>query len=146
MKNKNKILIVEGDKHLSELWQYALESEGYRTSVVDSAEALMVQLEALEHPELLFMGDLGNRPQPHVALVGLVRRFYNRTQLPIMMVSRHGSPLHIKSCIDAGVDVFVTAPCSPSQVKALIKEHFLPPITSPRLQLEPLQDHWRQAA
>ncbi len=117
MKAIPKILIVDDEKDLCEILQFNLESEGFTTEVVYSAEdALNKPLEEFDLILLdIMMGGISG-----YKMADIVRRNMHLT-VPIIFLTAKGSENDIITGFNVGGDDYIKKPFSIKEVVARVK-------------------------
>ncbi len=103
-----RILVVEDDQNLSEMFRVALERGGY---VVQSARELVTAIRALNHltPSAIML-DLMLPGIRGLELCRYVRRDTQLPSIPIIVVSALNDKESVRGAMEAGADVFIAKP------------------------------------
>src|SRR5215470_8115468 len=137
-----EILIVDGDALSRKILAQVLKSAGYNCQVCgDGAQALEI-IHAMPPSLLLLDFDM---PGPNGAEVLKQLRSDQRqavAQVPIIMLTAHGSEESEISCLQAGADDFVTKPVNAAVLRARIETQLR--FRSMRRELEKQNDELEQ--
>ena len=116
MQIKDKILIIEDDKSISNFMKAVLMSNGYDVlTAFTGAEAFSVI--SSHCPDLVLL-DLGLPDIDGSAIIDVVRQW---TQLPIIVVSARDSEKDKVRALDSGADDYITKPFSPDELLARVR-------------------------
>lgn len=113
------ILIVEDEIDIQELIAYNLESEGFRTRVVESAEEALTLIKR-EIPDLLLL-DIMLPGMNGIELCQLLKNDEPYRNLPIIMLTARGEEKDIITGLELGADDYITKPFSPAILVARVK-------------------------
>ncbi|WP_067868640.1 sigma 54-interacting transcriptional regulator [Neptuniibacter marinus] len=108
---KPHILLVDDDASLLKLLSMRLEASGYQISCAESAEAA---LEVLDDKIDLLVTDLRMEGMDGMALFKQVQRLY--PQLPVVIITAHGSIPEAVTATQQGVFGFLTKPIDRDQL------------------------------
>lgn len=108
---KPHILLVDDDASLLKLLSMRLEASGYQISYAESAEAA---LEVLDDKIDLLVTDLRMEGMDGMALFKQVQRLY--PQLPVVIITAHGSIPEAVTATQQGVFGFLTKPIDRDQL------------------------------
>ncbi|MBN2810146.1 MAG: response regulator [Deltaproteobacteria bacterium] len=112
---KKRVLIVDDEKEIRDLFRRVLESAGYEVETAASGEEALEIIEKKKFPLLLF--DLN---MPGMDGIELCKRV--RTLLPISIIfaiTGYASLFHLHDCRQAGFDDYFIKPVS---IKTLLDE------------------------
>lgn len=110
------MLVVDDEEAILLALQRGLEQEGYRVLLArGGTEAL--DLMATAHPDLLVL-DLG---LPDTSGVDVIKRLRGWSEVPIVVVSGHGSDQDKIVALDVGADDFVTKPFNLDELRARVR-------------------------
>lgn len=103
-----RLLVVEDDQGLAEMYRLALERSGY---VVQTAREMVTAIRALNHqmPSAILL-DMMLPGIRGVELARYVRRDTECPDVPIVVVSALRDPDSVKAAMDAGVDIYLGKP------------------------------------
>lgn len=108
----NKILIVEDDEFLLEMYVIKLEKEGFSVlSAVDGEEGLKVAQKEL--PNLILL-DLNLPKMDGFQVLTELKKDENTQNIPVIVLTNYAQKDDIDKCLDLGADSY------------LIKAHFVP--------------------
>jgi len=113
-----RILIVDDDRELANLYQHALQEAGMETLVVNDPLQVMQPLIDFR-PELLLL-DFSMPGCSGLDLAVALRQEDTYTQLPIIFVSQETDPQKRLTCIGIGADDFVTKPVAFDYLVSLV--------------------------
>ena len=111
----NRILVVDDEKEIRELFRRVLETAGYEVETAESGEQALAILEEEKFPLLLFDLNL-----PGIDGIELCKRA--RKLLPISIIfaiTGYASLYHLHDCREAGFDDYFIKPLS---IKTLLEE------------------------
>ena len=118
-----KIYILEDDKNISEIEQFALKNAGYEVSTFATASDFENAL-TKEHPDLIFM-DIMLPDRAGLSVLKDVRAEQSTAKLPVIMVTAKTSEMDKVKGLDQGADDYMTKPFGImeliSRVKALLR-------------------------
>ena len=118
-----KIFIVEDDKNIAEIEQFALKNVGYEVECFNSAKAFEEKLDR-EYPELIIM-DIMLPDRDGLSLVKDLRNHKETAKIPIIMVTAKTSEMDKVKGLDQGADDYMTKPFGImeliSRVKAMLR-------------------------
>ncbi|PYJ07685.1 MAG: response regulator [Verrucomicrobia bacterium] len=124
-KTKKKILIVDDDPQILELYSALLQEAGYH---VDRAENALAAIAAVvvRAPDLI----LADIRMPIVDGVGLVRELKNHSDsrhIPVVAVTGYDSPGSREAALQAGYDGYFAKPIDarrfPEQIAGFLRQH-----------------------
>lgn len=117
------IAIVEDDKNIAHLEQYALSDSGLDSKIYPDGAAFFRSLER-ELPELVILDVMLPDLDGH-AILQRLRQSSRTCNLPVMMVTAKGSELDVVQGLDGGADDYLPKPFGImeflSRVKALLR-------------------------
>ena len=118
-----KIYILEDDKNISEIEQFALKNAGYEVSAFATASDFENAL-TIEHPDLIIM-DIMLPDRDGLSVLKDVRAEQSTAKLPVIMVTAKTSEMDKVKGLDQGADDYMTKPFGImeliSRVKALLR-------------------------
>ena len=118
-----KIYILEDDKNISEIEQFALKNAGYEVSTFATASDFENAL-TKEHPDLIIM-DIMLPDRDGLSVLKDVRAEQSTAKLPVIMVTAKTSEMDKVKGLDQGADDYMTKPFGImeliSRVKALLR-------------------------
>jgi len=117
MNTRQKILVVEDEKKISDIVRAYLEKEGYRVSVAETGKAALKSLK--ESPDLVIL-DLMLPDMQGEELCSIIRQ---GSDVPvIMLTAKSGEEDRVKG-LGIGADDYVIKPFSPRELVARVKAH-----------------------
>jgi two-component system phosphate regulon response regulator PhoB len=120
---KEKILVVEDDKHISKLVSYSLKNEGFESVVCESGEKALEALDAGSFD--LIVLDLMLPEMDGLEVCQKVRQDEELSHLPIVMLTAKGEEVDRVVGFELGADDYVVKPFSPRElvlrIKAILK-------------------------
>ncbi len=117
MDTRQKILVVEDEKKISDIVRAYLEKEGYRVSLAETGKAALKSLK--ESPDLVIL-DLMLPDMQGEELCKIIRE---GSDVPvIMLTAKSGEEDRIKG-LGIGADDYVIKPFSPRELVARVKAH-----------------------
>lgn len=118
-----KIYIVEDDKNIAEIEQFALKNAGYEVMAFSTAKEFENQLQQ-EHPALIVM-DIMLPDRDGLSLVKDLREDVSTSKIPVIMVTAKASEMDKVKGLDQGADDYMTKPFGImeliSRVKAMLR-------------------------
>lgn len=118
-----KIYIVEDDKNIAEIEQFALKNAGYDVYTFATAKDFEDKLQE-EHPSLIIM-DIMLPDRDGLSLVKDMRGHMSTAKIPIIMVTAKTSEMDKVKGLDQGADDYMTKPFGImeliSRVKAMLR-------------------------
>lgn len=118
-----KIYIVEDDKNIAEIEQFALENAGYKAITFETAKDFGKAVKE-EIPSLIIM-DVMLPDSDGLTIVKELRKMPSTSQIPIIMVTAKSSEIDKVKGLDQGADDYLTKPFGImeliSRVKALLR-------------------------
>lgn len=118
-----KIYILEDDKNISEIEQFALKNAGYEVSAFATASDFENAL-TKEHPDLIIM-DIMLPDRDGLSVLKDVRAEQSTAKLPVIMVTAKTSEMDKVKGLDQGADDYMTKPFGImeliSRVKAMLR-------------------------
>jgi len=127
--DQRHILLVDDDPKLLRVLTLRLETEGYRVTAVDCAEAALLQLRQ-SRPQLV-VADLR---MPDVDGIELLKLIQSREPgLPVVILSAHGDVPETVRAIQAGAVDFLTKPVDRDRLLECLDRHLDPhPVATTR--------------
>ena len=113
---KPGILVVNDGRPVRGIISVALESAGYRLSLVSAGEDALLKYQQTR-TELIVL----NLSLPDTNGADLVRRLRKWTSAPIVVISVRDQESELIGCLDAGADDYLTQPVSSGQVVARVR-------------------------
>lgn len=118
-----KIYIVEDDKNIAEIEQFALKNVGYDVFVFRTARDFENKLKE-EHPDLILL-DIMLPDRDGLLIVKDLRGHSSTAKIPVIMVTAKASEMDKVKGLDQGADDYMTKPFSImeliSRVKAMLR-------------------------
>lgn len=118
-----KIYIVEDDKNIAEIEQFALENAGYEVSIFSTAKEFEKKIK--EEVPLLIIMDIMLPDKDGLSIVKELRKMPATSKVPIIMVTAKSSEIDKVKGLDQGADDYITKPFGImeliSRVKALLR-------------------------
>lgn len=118
-----KIYIVEDDKNIAEIEEFALKNAGYEVYTFGNAEKFEDRLKR-EYPDLIIM-DIMLPDRDGLSLVKDLRGHTETAEIPIIMVTAKSSEMDKVKGLDQGADDYMTKPFGImeliSRVKAMLR-------------------------
>jgi len=113
---KEKILIVDDDRHIVDIVRAYLEKDGYRVAVAyDGREALEVA--AKERPALLVLDLM----LPELSGWDVMRSLRQTSQVPVIMLTARDDPTDKVVGLELGGDDYVVKPFDPKELLARVR-------------------------
>jgi DNA-binding response OmpR family regulator len=124
-KIKKKILLVDDEPQILEVFSALLENAGYEVDQADNALAAMAAV-VRSKPDLI----LADIRMPIVGGVGLVRELKaasDTRDIPVVALTGYDSPGFREVALEAGYDDYMTKPIDakhfPEQIEKLLRRH-----------------------
>ena len=117
--NREKILIIEDDRSISEMLRVRLNSAGYRTEIVDHGEAAIKT--AAENPPDLVILDLKLPDMHGYEVCRFLRRHYRPWELPVLMLTGADDTRSRLGGFETGADAYLTKPYRPAELLKTIR-------------------------
>ena len=114
-----KIYILEDDKNISEIEQFALKNAGYEVSTFATASDFENAL-TKEHPDLIIM-DIMLPDRDGLSVLKDVRAEQSTAKLPVIMVTAKTSEMDKVKGLDQGADDYMTKPVNLEEMLLRIK-------------------------
>ena len=114
-----KIYILEDDKNISEIEQFALKNAGYEVSAFATASDFENAL-TKEHPDLIIM-DIMLPDRDGLSVLKDVRAEQSTAKLPVIMVTAKTSEMDKVKGLDQGADDYMTKPFDVKEVIARVQ-------------------------
>jgi DNA-binding response OmpR family regulator len=120
VKKKLKILIVEDDPFISDIYVVELESKGYEVEVVSDGEKAIKEIEKKENDLILL--DILMPIKDGFSVLGEIKSNPS-LKIPVIVLSNLGRKDHIKKAIDMGAaDYIIKTQFTPQEVVKKIEE------------------------
>ena len=118
MATKQKILIVDDDVNIAELISLYLTKECFETRIVNDGEEALTVFEQYM-PNLILLDLM----LPGTDGFEICRRFREKKNTPVIMVSAKKEDIDKIRGLGLGADDYITKPFSPSEMVARVKAH-----------------------
>lgn len=119
----SKIYIVEDDKNISEIQQFALKNVGYEVDVFGTAKEFEKKMQE-EYPALIIL-DIMLPDKDGLTILKELRQNSTTTDIPVIMVTAKSSEMDKVKGLDQGADDYITKPFGVmeliSRVKAILR-------------------------
>ena len=116
---KEKILVIEDDKHISKLIRYNLEKSGYDCIVVDDGEEVLAIL-GKQGVDLIIL-DIMLPKMDGFEVCRLIKQDTKLKNIPIIMLTAKGEEVDRIVGLELGADDYVVKPFSPRELMLRIK-------------------------
>lgn len=131
MSEKNRVLIVDDDKHIAELISLYLDKEGYDTREVYSGRAAVNAFKEYS-PNIVLLDIM----LPELDGYQVCREIRQISNTPIIMLTAKGEVFDKVLGLEMGADDYVIKPFDPKEliarVKAVLRRYDSKPIESPK--------------
>jgi two-component system phosphate regulon response regulator PhoB len=104
-KQKSKILIVEDEKILAEMYKDKFDGEGFKTDLVFSSEEALVYLKN-KKPDLILLDILLPR-ENGIALLKTIKSDKKLADIPVVAFSNYDEPKTKKEAYELGVKAYL---------------------------------------
>lgn len=118
MKNKNKILLVEDEKDISDIIRINLETQNYIISTAVSAEEAM-QYDLTEHD--MFILDIMLENMTGIELAREIKKRNELKNIPIIFLTAKNTEQNKLDGFEVGADDYITKPFSVKELIARVK-------------------------
>jgi DNA-binding response OmpR family regulator len=120
---REKILIIEDDKHISKLVKYNLEKNGYDPTVVEDGEEAL-EILSKQNADLIVL-DIMLPKMDGFEVCRLIKQNPKLKNIPIIMLTAKGEEVDRIVGLELGADDYVVKPFSPRElilrIKAILK-------------------------
>lgn len=116
MENKQKILVIEDDKYISDFIAMSLRKENYDVLIAQRADEGMFMFVS-HHPDIVLL-DLGLPDRDGVDVIKDIRGI---SPVPVLIVSARGQEREKIEALDAGADDYITKPFFMGELMARIR-------------------------
>ena|SRR3972149_3257208 len=126
---KSRILIVDDDDIMRQLFRFVLEREGYEVAEAASGDRILARTVNFK-PDLILLDVM----MPRVSGLDVCRQLKkdSRTQhVPVIIISAYSNAVTRAEGLLAGAIDFINKPCSPYQLLDKIQAVTQPPATGP---------------
>lgn len=114
-----KVLIIEDEKNILELFRFNLDREGYKPfTAIDGEDGL--NRAKRDNPDLIIL-DLMLPGVDGVEICKILKDDYKTSRIPIIMVTAKSQETDVVLGLELGADDYVAKPFSPKQLMARIK-------------------------
>lgn len=117
------ILIVEDNEHISQLLQFMLERQGYRTHMANDGLAARQAIEELPEPPRLVLLDVMLPYIDGFEVVGLIRARAGWEDVPVVMLTAKNTEPDIVRALDAGASDYIVKPFQPNELLARVRRY-----------------------
>ncbi|MDD5155958.1 MAG: response regulator transcription factor [Candidatus Omnitrophica bacterium] len=121
--SRQKILLVEDDKHIAKLVSYNLEKAGFDCAVADDGEEALETL-SKEHADLIIL-DIMLPKMDGFEVCRLIKQNDRLKNIPVLMLTAKGEEVDRIVGLELGADDYVVKPFSPRElilrIKAILK-------------------------
>lgn len=117
--NRERILIIEDDRNVSEMLKVRLGSAGYRAEAVDRGDAAIRM--AAENPPDLVILDLKLPDMHGYDVCRFLRRQYRPWELPVLMLTGADDNNSKLGGFETGADAYLTKPYQPAELLKTIR-------------------------
>jgi DNA-binding response OmpR family regulator len=119
MMSKEKILVVEDDRHISKLVKYNLEKTGYGCAIAEDGEEALDIL-AKERFELIIL-DIMLPKMDGFEVCRVIKQDAKHKNIPIIMLTAKGEEVDRVVGLELGADDYMVKPFSPRELILRIK-------------------------
>jgi DNA-binding response OmpR family regulator len=118
---KNRILIVEDDSYISDMYRIKLESEGFEVEIAADGQAGL-DLVLANHPDLMLL-DIVMPKMDGFAVLQKIRKNSDFKDMPVVMLTNLGQKESVEKGLSLGANGYIIkAHFTPSEVVNKIKE------------------------
>jgi two-component system, OmpR family, alkaline phosphatase synthesis response regulator PhoP len=117
------ILIVEDNEHISQLLQFMLERQGYRTHLAVDGLAARNAVETFATPPQLVLLDVMLPYIDGFEVVALIRARAGWESVPVVMLTAKNTERDIVRALDAGASDYIVKPFQPNELLARVRRY-----------------------
>ena len=114
-----RIFVIEDDENIRELVKVALEGYGYQVDAFETAEAALVEMEAVKHALEIF--DLMLTGMDGLAAIKKIREVKKLSEMPIIVLTAKDKEYDKVVGLDGGADDYMTKPFSVMELAARVR-------------------------
>ena len=118
--SQQRILVVDDEVSVTELFRMMLEMEGYRVTVVHDVQSAKIALE--EEPADLMLVDIMMPEASGLELCRYVRAEPYLADTPIIVISARSQLDEVHEGLEAGADTYLLKPVSKSELVDAVKQ------------------------
>ena len=118
--SQRRILVVDDEISVTELFSMMLEMEGYRVRVEHDVQSAKAALE--EEPADLIIADIMMPEASGLELCRYVRGEPNLASIPIVIVSARSQLEEVHEGLDAGADMYLLKPVSKGELIEAVQQ------------------------
>lgn len=117
------ILIIEDNDLISQLLQFMLERQGYRTQLAVDGLAARQAIEELPEPPRLILLDVMLPYLDGFEVVALIRARAGWEDVPVVMLTAKNTEPDIVRALDAGASDYIVKPFQPNELLARVRRY-----------------------
>ena len=116
MEESKKVLIVDDDKHISELLKLYFEKDGFEVTSCYTGDAVMPMVRAV-NPDVIILGLM----LPGMSGFDIMRQLRRESDVPVLMLTARSDTLDKIIGLELGADDYILKPCDPKELLARVK-------------------------
>ena len=116
MDDTKRVLIVDDDKHISELLKLYFEKDGFEVSSCFTGDAVMPMVRAME-PDVIILDLM----LPGLSGFDVMRELRRVSDVPVLMLTARSDTLDKIIGLELGADDYVLKPFEPKELLARVK-------------------------
>lgn len=116
MEEKTRVLVVDDEKYILQLFRRALEVEGFDVTTVADGEAALSLFKEIE-PHIILL----DIKMPKLDGYSVLERIRETSPVPVIMLTATPEEDGVRRCFDLGADDYIRKPFLTSVVVARIK-------------------------
>ncbi len=120
MKNKGTIFVIDDDEEISQLIDYNLQKEGYKTFQMHSGIQAIWEISKQHRPNCILLDIMMPSPDGF-EICDFLKNSEDYRDVPVIIVSAKGSPEDIEKGLELGADAFLPKPFSTDTLLKLVQ-------------------------
>lgn len=116
MDDAKRVLIVDDDKHISELLKLYFEKDGFEVSSCYTGDAVMPMVRALS-PDVIILDLM----LPGMSGFDIMRELRRESEVPVLMLTARSDTLDKIIGLELGADDYILKPFDPKELLARVK-------------------------
>ena len=116
MEEKTRVLVVDDEKYILQLFKRALESEGFDVTMAADGESALSLFKEIE-PHIILL----DIRMPKLDGYSVLERIRETSQVPVIMLTALPEQEGVRRCFDLGADDYIRKPFLTSVVVAHIQ-------------------------
>ncbi len=116
MEDTKRVLIVDDDKHISELLKLYFEKDGFEVSSCYAGDAVMPMVKAVS-PDVIILDLM----LPGISGFDVMRQLRRESDVPVLMLTARSDTLDKIIGLELGADDYILKPFEPKELLARVK-------------------------